>query len=179
MNRFVRLVAAVFAANALVSSAETWTDNETGLTWEYRVVDGDAYVGNSSRAAISPSVTGDVTIPTTFLGVPVRGVSNHAFADCREIVRVIIPEGVTSIGAEAFLNCTALAGIELPKSVDNIDPSAFVGCDGLAVRMAVSNANTYVPNYSFGDAVFGYDGEEFGLDVVAAKQTSLVFSGDL
>ena len=34
MNRFVRLVAAVFAANALVSSAETWTDNETGLTWE-------------------------------------------------------------------------------------------------------------------------------------------------
>ncbi|MDA9832907.1 leucine-rich repeat domain-containing protein, partial [Gammaproteobacteria bacterium] len=47
------------------------------------------------------------------------------------ITRVIIPEGVTSIGHGAFIGCTGLMQITLPAGVMSIGPYAFKGCNGL------------------------------------------------
>lgn len=44
---------------------------------------------------------------------------------------VIIPDGVTSIGAGAFKNCTALIVITIPNTVTSIGNSAFYGCSNL------------------------------------------------
>ena len=44
---------------------------------------------------------------------------------------VIIPDGVTSIGAGAFKNCTALIVIAIPNTVTSIGNSAFYGCSNL------------------------------------------------
>ncbi len=54
-----------------------------------------------------------------------------AFYGCTSLERVIIPEGVTSIGDEAFAGCASLTEIVIPNSVTKIGRRAFIGCTGL------------------------------------------------
>lgn len=54
-----------------------------------------------------------------------------AFYGCTSLERVIIPEGVTSIGDEAFAGCASLTEIVIPNSVTRIGRRAFIGCTGL------------------------------------------------
>lgn len=44
------------------------------------------------------------------------------------IKKIVIPEGVTSIGDRAFMNCSGLTLIEIPNSVTCIGNSAFSNC---------------------------------------------------
>ena len=48
-----------------------------------------------------------------------------------DIIKVVIADGVTSIGNTAFQGCTGLAEVEIPASVTSIGNSAFNGCSGL------------------------------------------------
>lgn len=53
---------------------------------------------------------------------------------CRgEIVRVSLPEGLTSIGDLAFFDCEALKTVILPDSVTRVGAYAFAECTGLAI----------------------------------------------
>ena len=47
------------------------------------------------------------------------------------IAKVIIEDGVTSIGSNAFAACTSLTEIEIPETVTAIGDSAFSGCEAL------------------------------------------------
>ena len=70
---------------------------------------------------------GDVVIPE---GVTNIGAS--AFSGCSSLASVVIPEGVTSIGDEAFYYCQSLTSVVIPESVTSIGASAFSGCSSLA-----------------------------------------------
>ncbi len=48
------------------------------------------------------------------------------------ITKIIIPEGVESIGAYAFANLTALEEVVLPSTLEAIDYGAFYGCTSLS-----------------------------------------------
>lgn len=59
-------------------------------------------------------------------------------ADCKDayyhrydLVDVVIPEGITSIGEWAFLNCYNLRSVTLPKSLKHISANAFRFCKNL------------------------------------------------
>jgi hypothetical protein len=45
--------------------------------------------------------------------------------------KVVIPEGVTSIGDRAFHGCSSLISIDIPESVKSIGEGAFYKCSGL------------------------------------------------
>ena len=49
-----------------------------------------------------------VVIPERIEGLPVAAILEHAFAGVSEVVEVIVPEGVRSIGEEAFSDCEDL-----------------------------------------------------------------------
>ena len=49
----------------------------------------------------------------------------------RDTTIVIIPEGVTEIGALAFYDCDSLKSIVIPEGVTEIGAWAFCGCKSL------------------------------------------------
>ena len=65
-----------------------------------------------------------------------ESIGSHAFYGCNGLTSVDIPDGVTTIGEAAFKNCSKLESITIPGSVIEIDSGyygygAFDGCSGL------------------------------------------------
>ena len=75
----------------------------------------------------------DVVIPNTIQGLPVKEIGYEAFVDevigftsvDKKLTRVVIPEGVTKIGAQAFRACNSLISVILPSTLTEIGGSAF------------------------------------------------------
>ena len=61
----------------------------------------------------------------------VTSIGDHAFWDCSGLTSVTIPDGVTSIGGDAFSGCAALTSVTIPGSVTNVGQYAFYNCSSL------------------------------------------------
>ena len=57
-----------------------------------------------------------------------EGLGDQMFIDCTGLTSLILPSGITSIGAYAFQNCTSLETVVIPKDVLNIAEGAFANC---------------------------------------------------
>lgn len=66
--------------------------------------------------------------------------------ECLE--RVVIPDGVTTIGEGAFYHCTRLNTAALPDSITEIKTSAFEGCTNMALGKLPNALNT-IGTYAF------------------------------
>ncbi len=53
------------------------------------------------------------------------------FSGCSYLYRIVLPNGITSIGNSAFSGCTSLTSITIPNSVTSIGDSAFYNCSSL------------------------------------------------
>ncbi len=58
-------------------------------------------------------------------------IGNRAFADCKYLESITIPDGVADIGGGVFYNCTGLSSVSLPDSLKTIGNSAFSNCRSL------------------------------------------------
>lgn len=67
----------------------------------------------------------DLVIPDELDGTPVTSISNNAFQDNRELYSVVIPEGITEIGAQAFYGCGNLGDIDLPSTLESVAANSF------------------------------------------------------
>ena len=61
----------------------------------------------------------------------VTTIGNDAFVDCIGIKRVEISYTVTTIGHNAFTNCDGLTSIDIPYGVQTLGEYAFADCDNL------------------------------------------------
>ena len=89
---------------------------------------------------------GDVVIPR---GVTVIGA--EAFLGCDNLTSVYIPEGVTAIGQNAFRDCTNLTAVDLPDTVTELSDifgGIFCGCSSL-VRIRIPKEVTVIRRDSF------------------------------
>lgn len=73
---------------------------------------------------------GTVEIPSVIRDKPVTAIGAEAFKDSRMVTRVVIPEGVVTIGDGAFSGCE-ITSIEIPESVKFIGKEAFHNCSNL------------------------------------------------
>ena len=82
----------------------------------------------------------------------VTSIGGYAFNDCINLTSITIPNSVKSIGSYAFLYCKGLTSITIPNSVTSIGNWAFYGCSSLT-SITIPNSVT-----SIGKSAFDYSG---------------------
>lgn len=106
----------------------TFTDG-TILSWEELKLEANGQKYYYNAAAITDTEIGDRT-----------------FYDCREIVSVVIPEGITKIGNYAFSECS-VSEVVIPDSVTYIGTGAF--WDSGITTVNISKNVTYIDPTAF------------------------------
>lgn len=117
---YTRLAAVLLVLILLMSIVPTaFADGETGQC-------GDNLTWTLSAGTLTVSGSGDMwdfTEPGMAPWYPLRG----------EILRLVLPEGLTSVGDLAFYQCTKLETVSLPSSVQSVGNYAFMDCSGMKV----------------------------------------------
>src|SRR5208282_48431 len=78
-----------------------------------------------------------VVIPDKINGLSIDSIDG-AFYHCTNVTRVILPNGVTSIGEQSFQYCEHLTTITIPNSVTNIGAFAFSDCGMTNITLSTS-----------------------------------------
>jgi hypothetical protein len=78
---------------------------------------------------------------------PVTDISNNAFMEANNIQKIVLPEGVMTLGYNAFNSCEALNNINLPSGLSMIHDFAFYesGISSIEVPGSVG----YIGKYAF------------------------------
>ena len=74
--------------------------------------------------------------------------AGHLFMDGKEIIDLVIPNSVKSVGERAFIGCSGLTSVTIPNSVTSIGSLAFSGCSGLT-SVTIPNSVTSIGDYAF------------------------------
>ena len=82
----------------------------------------------------------------------VTSIGAFAFECCRGLTSIVIPAGVTSMGSWAFSECSNLASVVIPEGVTSIGSWAFYNCSNLTSVTIPANVK------SIGKLAFGYSG---------------------
>ena len=88
-------------------------------------------VTNGEATLIGCIETGDIVIPSTLGGYPVKSIGKAAFHEHHDITSVTIPNSITSIGDQAFERCTRLTSVTIPDSVTSVGNYVFWDCTSL------------------------------------------------
>ena len=110
----------------------TWSlDNEGTLT-----ISGTGEMNNYVHSYDSDIGKGySKSIKRVVIEEGVTSIGDNAFTtNCRGITDVTIPDSVTSIGESAFEGC-ALTSINLPEGVTSIGPGAFMDCKLTSINL--------------------------------------------
>ena len=70
----------------------------------------------------------DVEIPDSLEGYPVMAIEREAFANCKTLESIKIPDSVRTIGNCAFMGCSNLVKVTLPNGLTRIPDSCFMEC---------------------------------------------------
>lgn len=156
----VTAVAADSAPDADVIIGDDLYDFTVDYDWDWdEETDEEVLVYYAEITGTAESLSGDVVVPSTLGGYPVRRINYAAFKDRTEITSLVIPESVeivsgdedeggafqgctalesvefkgedTYIGIATFRGCTALKNVTLPKKLSGISMYLFYGCTAL------------------------------------------------
>ena len=110
---------------------------EDNLTW---TLDADGTLTISGTGAMkdydyynnpSPASQKKDSVKKVVIEDGVTSIGNSAFYDCNSLTSITISNSVTSIGAYAFSNCGYLTSITIPDGVTSIGALAFRACSSL------------------------------------------------
>ena len=104
-----------------------WTLSRSGTL----TITGEGEMPNWQNSARTPWYTYCSDITKVVISDGVTTIGDTAFREFTALTDIIIPDSVTSIGSESFYKCGALTDIVIPDSVTSIGWWAFTGCTDL------------------------------------------------
>ena len=66
------------------------------------------------------------------IGEGITSIGKQSFSNFENLEEVVFPETLKIIGNGAFFECSSLAQVILPESVERLGAGAFAGCRSLA-----------------------------------------------
>ena len=128
---------------------------ESTSSIQYEVLDGLSYVITNDRSecyvkAASNNLEGEVVIPSSYKGVPVKTILNYAFKDCTKITSISIPSSIKTIDRMAFYNCKSLEKINIPYNcnLEAVEYRSFYNCISLTT-IDIPSSVTTIKDYAF------------------------------
>ena len=162
------MLSALFAVSAAVKAQEA-SGNVNSIDWSFA----DGVLTLSGNGAIPDYNDGSATTPwgeqtftitrkwTEYIPIPeLQHIYPDGYPVEREeketkklsdlLTKVIINEGITSVGISAFQNMPSLVRIELPSSITSVKANAFQGCTNLKeISWSNISENVSIENTSF------------------------------
>ena len=126
----------------LVTMNQDYTFTAT-FALDYEGVCGDNLTWKYNKGVLTVSGMGDMYNNSDYGGYLAPWKN---FRD--SITKVVLPDGLTSIGSYAFYNCSGLTSITIPNSVTSIGDYAFQGCSGLT-SVTIPNSVTSIGTEAF------------------------------
>lgn len=114
------------------------------LSWDYKKethtltvhANGNLGINDAENASAVPWYAVRDSVQKVVVEEGVTSIGNYAFYYMPALTEVVIPESVTRIGKCAFAFCASLKSVVVPKGVTIIEESAFEACSSLtAVRI--------------------------------------------
>ncbi len=109
-------------------------------------------------------------LETVIIDCEITLINEYAFADCKALKNINIPESLLSLGANAFENCASLTSVILPEGLSVIGEFAFSNCTALEIANIPKNVVT-IGQQAFGDCdkltlkvVAGSAGEQYAIN---------------
>ena len=106
------------------SGTQTWT--EDNLIWTLDA-EGTMTVSGKGEMTDSPACSNS-NIKKVVIEDGVTSIGNYAFCECNNLESITISNSVISIGDSAFSYCSSLTDITIPGSVTSIGNDAFSAC---------------------------------------------------
>ena len=132
---------------------KNWGDGTEDALTSHTYADYGDYIITCDGDKIAAKVMGDTvvvqqTLLRIFIPNSVTTIRAQTFYNCRALQSISIPNSVTGIGDNAFLNCYTLQSISIPNSVTNIWDNTFNNCHVLR-SISIPNSVTGIGNNAF------------------------------
>lgn len=143
----------IYSDTTIVAKFARFDQCGDSLTWEYDPLTttltitgtGDMYdysYEGGPWAAYAPEIT-KVVLPDGL-----TSIGRHAFRNCSSIVSIAIPSTVTTINDYAFAYCSVLSSINLPVGLTHVGNYAFEGCSSIT-SVSIPDGVTYLGTGAF------------------------------
>ena len=120
--------------------------------WEVKdgtlTISGSGAVDNYDSAKQRPWNESSLEINKVVVEDGITSVGDFAFYGMTNLAEIVLTDSVTSIGTYAFKNCSSLKEIILPKELTEIKDSAFYGCAKLT-SIAIPEKVKKIGDYAF------------------------------
>lgn len=113
-------------ASGNIGTNITWDLNTNGTLSIQGVGDVDVSIYQNPWANYRDQIT-EITV-----GEGITGLFQYAFSDCKNLVKVSLPDSLEKVAEGVFCDCTNLFGITIPEKVTEISPWMLGRCSSLS-----------------------------------------------
>ncbi len=122
----------------------TWVLTEDGTL----TISGTGDMTDYSSVSYAPWYDARESILKVVVEEGVTSVGNFSFFSCTNLLNAVISDGVTEMGFSTFYNCTDLTDISLPDSLESIGDYSFWRCSSLT-EIEIPNGVTTIGAHTF------------------------------
>lgn len=152
MRKYVVLAGAILLLVLLLLPSFALDGTDGKIQWELSagtlVISGKGEMRDYTDAHMAPWLDSASAIKRIVVKEGITSIGDLAFYNCDKALFVALPESVTKIGNRAFKNCFSLVGIRLPKSLETIGEASFEACTALK-SLDMPQALRSIGNYAF------------------------------